>query len=217
MKRKRATKAAPARPAPTPRGVGGTKPHPAPATKTKSSPATWAASPLEYCKGLIRDVPDFPKPGILFRDITPLLADARGFTWAMDALSTRFVGAGIDAVVGIESRGFIFGAVLAQRINAGFVPVRKPGKLPAAKHTVEYELEYGNASLDIHRDGLSAGARTLIVDDLLATGGTAAATAELVRRVGARVEAFVFVVELLGLGGRAALQATPTYSFITYD
>jgi adenine phosphoribosyltransferase len=175
-----------------------------------------SADPLRYIKNLVRDVADFPKQGILFRDITPLLADARGFGFVIDALATRFVGEPVDAIVGIEARGFIFGAALATRLHLPFVPVRKPGKLPFQNDSVTYALEYGRAELEIHTDGLGPGARVLVVDDLLATGGTASAAGELVRRRGAVVMAYVFVLELLGLGGRQALDPTPVLSLVQY-
>ncbi len=172
--------------------------------------------PVRYARELIRDVPDFPRPGILFKDLTPLLADPKGLALVVDALSSRFIGERIDAVAAIESRGFIFGAALATRLNASFVPVRKPGKLPCATHSVSYELEYGSAELEMHEDALPEGAHVLVVDDLLATGGTASAAGELVRRVNAQVMAYVFVVELLALPGRAALEPTPVFSLIPY-
>ncbi len=172
--------------------------------------------PTRYARDLIRDVPDFPRPGILFKDLTPLLADPKGLALVIDALSGRFIGEHIDAVVAIESRGFIFGAALATRLNASFVPVRKPGKLPSATHRVSYELEYGSAELEMHQDALAEGAQVLVVDDLLATGGTASAAGELVRRLNAQVVAYVFVVELLALPGREALEPTPVFSLIQY-
>jgi adenine phosphoribosyltransferase len=173
--------------------------------------------PMAYAQSLIRAVPDFPKPGILFRDITPLLADARGFHVIIDAFAERFVGKQIQAIVAIESRGFIFGAALAARLNVSFVPVRRPGKLPADTDRVSYALEYGENELEIHRDALSSGARVIIIDDLLATGGTAAAAAELVERQGAQVAAFAFVIELGALGGRRLLAPTPIVSLMNYD
>ena len=160
---------------------------------------------VEYLKSRLRNVPDFPKPGILFKDITPLLGDPRAFAITLDLLAQRFIGEGVDAVVGVESRGFIFGGALAARLNASFVPVRKPGKLPAAKDRVAYALEYGEAELEMHKGSLAENARVVIVDDLLATGGTARAAAELTRKQGARVAAYAFVVELDFLGGREAL------------
>ncbi len=174
------------------------------------------AGGVQYARRLIRDVKNFPQPGILFRDITPLLADPRAFHAILDALAERFLGQPVDAVVGIESRGFIFGGALAARLNASFVPVRKPGKLPYRTDKVSYSLEYGESELEMHRDSLKEGARVLIVDDLLATGGTAAAAAELVERQGAEVLAFAFVIELRGLDGRARLDFAPVVSILTY-
>src|SRR5690606_16630050 len=159
----------------------------------------------------------FPQEGILFRDITPLLADPRGFHIVLDAIAHRLIGARVDAIVGVESRGFIFGGALAARLNTSFVPVRKPGKLPAATDTVSYSLEYGEAELEMHRDALADEARVVIVDDLLATGGTAAAAAELVERQGGIVEAFAFVIELEGLKGRARLSERPVITVLKYD
>jgi adenine phosphoribosyltransferase len=157
---------------------------------------------LTYLREHLRTVPDFPKPGIRFKDITPLLADPRAFHIALDLLAHRFIGTGIDAVVGVESRGFIFGGALAARLNASFVPVRKPGKLPAKTDRVAYSLEYGTAELEMHVDSIPRGANVAIVDDLLATGGTANAAAELTTRQGGHVRCFAFVVELDFLGGR---------------
>jgi adenine phosphoribosyltransferase len=172
---------------------------------------------IGYVKSLIRDIPDFPKPGILFRDITPLLADPKGFHIVLDAFAEHFVGEHVDAVVGIESRGFIFGGALAARLNASFVPVRKPGKLPAKVDRVSYSLEYGENELEMHRDSLSEGASVIVVDDLLATGGTAAAASELVHRQGAYVLAYAFMVELDSLRGRERLLPTPAFSILHYD
>ena len=160
---------------------------------------------LRYLRAHLRDVPDFPKPGILFKDITPLLADPRAFHITLDLFAERFIGEHVDVVVGVESRGFIFGGALAARLNASFVPVRKPGKLPYKTDEVAYALEYGEAVLQMHIDSIKAGARVLVVDDLLATGGTAAAAAELTRRQGGEVTGFAFVVELDFLGGREKL------------
>jgi len=167
-------------------------------------------------RALIREVPDFPKPGILFYDITTLLKDARAFSAIADELTARYKGQRIDKVVGIESRGFIYGGTLAQRLNAGFVPVRKPGKLPADSFEVKYSLEYGSNSLAIHRDAIGKGERVLIVDDLLATGGTAAATVTLVRQLGGEVIGLDFLVELRGLKGRDKLAGYPVHSTILY-
>jgi adenine phosphoribosyltransferase len=172
---------------------------------------------LPYVASLIREVPDFPQEGILFKDITPLLADPRGFHIVLDAIAHKLIGAPLDAIVGIESRGFIFGAALAARLNTSFVPVRKPGKLPAATDTVSYSLEYGEAELQMHRDALDDGARVVIVDDLLATGGTAAAAAELVERQGGIIQAFAFIIELEALKGRARLADRPVIAVLKYD
>jgi adenine phosphoribosyltransferase len=172
---------------------------------------------IGYVKSLVREIADFPKPGILFRDITPLLSDPKGFHIVLDALAERFVGEHVDAVVGVESRGFIFGGALAARLNASFVPVRKPGKLPARVDRVSYSLEYGENELEMHRDSLAEGTCVIVVDDLLATGGTAAAAAELVHRQGAYVAAFAFVLELDGLQGRDRLMPTPVFSILHYE
>jgi adenine phosphoribosyltransferase len=160
---------------------------------------------LKYLRAHLRDVPDFPKPGILFKDITPLLADPRAFHITLDLFAERFIGEHIDVVVGVESRGFIFGGALAARLNASFVPVRKPGKLPYKTDHVSYKLEYGEAELHMHQDSIKPGAKVLVVDDLLATGGTAAAAAELARRQAGVIVGFAFVVELDFLGGRHRL------------
>jgi adenine phosphoribosyltransferase len=165
------------------------------------------AHALRYLRAHIRNIPDFPRPGILFKDITPLLADPRAFHITLDLFAERFVGEHIDTVVGIESRGFIFGGALAARLNASFVPVRKPGKLPYKTHRVAYKLEYGEAELEMHVDSIRQGANTLIVDDLLATGGTASAAAALTRQQGGKVVGFTFAVELDFLDGRARLLA----------
>lgn len=167
-------------------------------------------------RGLIRDIPDFPKKGILFKDITPLLADPRGFHMVLDAFTEEFLGAHIDAIVGIESRGFIFGAALAARLNCSFVPVRKPGKLPAAVDRVTYALEYGEGALEMHKDSIASGANVLIVDDLLATGGTALGAAELVRKQGGIVLAYAFVVELGFLNGRERLMPVPVKAVVSF-
>ena len=153
-------------------------------------------------ESLIRDVPDFPTPGIMFKDITPLLDDTDAFRWAADEMADRFSALSADRVVGIEARGFIFGAAVAYRLGLGFVPVRKPGKLPYETRSVDYELEYGTASLEAHTDAFSTGQRALIVDDVLATGGTAAATIELVESGGGEVAGVGFLIELGFLGGR---------------
>ncbi len=167
-------------------------------------------------KSTIRDIPDFPKPGILFKDITPILADPKLFRSTIDWFAERYAGEHIDVVVGMESRGFLFGAPLAMELSAAFVPARKPGKLPYDRVSVEYSLEYGTAMLEIHADAIKPGDRVLIVDDLLATGGTAKATCDLVRRLGGQVLAACFVVELGFLPGRAALGDVPVQSIITF-
>jgi len=166
---------------------------------------------------LIRDVPDFPKPGIVFKDITPLLADREGFAAATDLLTSHHAEGAIDVVVGIESRGFIFGAALARQLRCAFVPVRKPGKLPRPSHRAEYTLEYGSDAVEMHADALTAGQRVLVCDDLLATGGTAAASGELVRRGGAELMGYAFVIELGFLGGRERLGDAPVTSLLRYD
>lgn len=206
----------PARRAPTPRGVTKAKPPRAPGPPRRSAPLVAAVDPMRYVRSLVREIPDFPTPGILFRDITPLLADPRGFHITLDALAERFIGAHIDAIVAVESRGFIFGGALAARLNASFVPVRKPGKLPARVDRLAYSLEYGVGELEMHKDALENGARALVVDDLLATGGTAAASGELVTRQGATVVAYAFVIELESLGGRERLAPTPIVSLLRY-
>ncbi|MDX2096137.1 MAG: adenine phosphoribosyltransferase [Leptolyngbyaceae cyanobacterium bins.59] len=167
-------------------------------------------------KSLIRDIPDFPKPGILFRDITTLLQNAEGLRAAIDTLADKCSGFSPDYIVGIESRGFIFGAPLACRMEIGFVPVRKPGKLPGAVHQVEYDLEYGTDRLEMHQDALTPGKRVLIVDDLIATGGTATATAQLVQQVECEVVAFAFVIELKDLEGRQRLPNVPIVTLVEY-
>ena len=161
---------------------------------------------VHYLRSRLRNVPDFPQPGILFKDITPLLADPRAFHITLDLFAERFIGEHIDAVVGIESRGFIFGGAIAARLNASFVPVRKPGKLPARVDKVAYKLEYGEAVLEMHTDSIPRGARVLIIDDVLATGGTACAAADLVQRQGGEISAFAFVIELDFLGGKQRVQ-----------
>ncbi len=171
---------------------------------------------MDTLKNRIRHVPDFPKPGILFYDITTLLRDPEGFQAAVGALTTPFVDAGIDLVVGVESRGFIFGAAVADRLKAGFVPVRKPGKLPSTTVRATYELEYGSDSLELHSDAIERGNRVLIVDDLLATGGTARATVDLVKQLGGTVHAVAFLIELAELSGRTKLQGENVFAVLTY-
>jgi adenine phosphoribosyltransferase len=165
---------------------------------------------------LIRAIPDFPIPGILFRDITPLLKDPKGFKTVVDLFVDRYQGRQIDYVVGIEARGYMLGAPLAYTIGAGFIPVRKPGKLPYSKLSESYALEYGTNSLEIHSDALGNGDRVVVVDDLLATGGTAAATRRLLERLGAHIEGFAFLIELQALKGRDALNGLDVTTFITY-
>ena len=165
---------------------------------------------------MIRAIPDFPIPGILFRDITPLLKDKQGFRATIDLFVDHFKDRKIDYVVGVEARGYMLGAPLAYAMGAGFVPVRKPGKLPYSKLAENYALEYGTNSLEIHADALAAGDRVLIVDDLLATGGTAAATRRLLERLGAHIEGLAFLIELEGLKGRDALPNIDVVSFMKY-
>lgn len=170
---------------------------------------------MDY-KALIREVPDFPKPGVLFYDITTLLKNASALQQIADDLTIQYRSQRIAKVVGIESRGFIFGGTLATRLGAGFVPVRKPGKLPADCFEVKYNLEYGTSSLAIHRDAIAIGERVLIVDDLLATGGTAAATVQLVRQLGGEIAGLDFLVELKGLNGRQKLAGYDVHSTVLY-
>ena len=164
----------------------------------------------------IRNVPDFPKAGIQFKDITPVLADARLFSGTIDLLSDDFKPGSVDAVVGIDARGFIFAAAVAVKLGAGFVPVRKKGKLPYKTHEENYELEYGTASVAIHVDALKPGSRVLLVDDLLATGGTAAAAAQLVKKLGAHILEISFLIELSFLHGRDKLKGYPVRSLVVY-
>ena len=164
----------------------------------------------------IRHVPDFPKAGILFYDITTLLRDPLGFETTVDLLSSPYEGQGIDAVVGIESRGFILGAAVAQRIGAGFIPIRKPGKLPAKTIRETYDLEYGKDALEVHEDAIGAGQRILIVDDVLATGGTAAAAVQLVRKLGGELHGLAFLIELLFLNGKQKIENEKVYSVLHY-
>jgi len=171
---------------------------------------------VEHLKELIRDIPDFPSQGILFRDVTPLLGDAGALREVVAHLAERYRAAGIDAVAGIESRGFIFGAPLAVELGVGFVPIRKLGKLPAEKIRREYSLEYGVNVLEMHADAVRPGERVLLVDDLLATGGTARAGAELLRELGAEVMAVAFLIELEFLEGRAALEGLDVYTMLRY-
>ncbi len=179
--------------------------------------ARFAESPCSVeVQSYIRAIPDFPLPGILFRDITPLLKDKQAFKAAVDLFVDKYKQAKIDHVVGIEARGYMLGAPLAYAIGAGFVPVRKPGKLPYSKLSESYALEYGTNSLEIHADALGNGDRVLVVDDLLATGGTAAATRRLLERLGASIAGFAFLIELEALKGRDALPGADVTTFITY-
>ncbi len=172
---------------------------------------------MDDLKKLIREVPDYPKPGILFYDLTTLLKDKQGFKRLIDQLCEHYDGHTIDVVAGIEARGFIFAPALAYRLGAGFVPVRKPKKLPAKTSSISYDLEYGKDTLEIHEDAIKPGDRVIICDDLLATGGTAAATAKLIGQLGGKVEGLAFAVELTFLKGRAKLADLDVFSLIQYD
>ena len=169
-------------------------------------------------KSLIRDIPDFPKPGIMFRDITTLLRDAQGLRYTIDLFTQKCIDNGMSAdfVVGMESRGFIFGTPLAYKLGAGFIPVRKKGKLPAEIYAIEYALEYGTDTLEVHQDALQPGSRVLIADDLIATGGTACATAELIKKVGCELVGFAFIIELQELQGRKKLTDEPIITLVEY-
>jgi adenine phosphoribosyltransferase len=171
---------------------------------------------IDDLKAKIRHVPDFPKAGILFYDITTLLQEPEGFRAAVDSLALPFHDQSVDLVVAIESRGFIFGAAVADRIGAGFSPVRKPGKLPSSCVRASYELEYGSDSLEMHDDAVKPGQRVLIVDDLLATGGTARAATDLVRRLGGEVQGLAFLIELVALNGRAKLEGERVHTALKY-
>ncbi len=171
---------------------------------------------MNHLKSLIREIPDFPKPGILFYDITTLLKDAGGLRLLIDELGAGYAGKGIDKVVGIEARGFIFAPAVAYALNAGFIPVRKPKKLPAATERVEYQLEYGTDALEIHRDAVKPGEKVLIVDDVLATGGTAAAVTKLVEKLGGTVAGLGFVIELDFLKGRDRLPGYDIRAMLHY-
>jgi len=175
------------------------------------------ATNCEQLKALIREVPDFPKKGILFYDITTLLKDKLGLATLIDALAEYYLAKQVDLVLGMEARGFIFGPALAYRLNAGFVPVRKPGKLPAETSKVSYDLEYGSNTLEIHKDAIEKGQRVIIVDDLLATGGTAEATAKLAKSLGAEIAGLGFVVELDFLNGKDKLKPYDVFSLLHYD
>jgi adenine phosphoribosyltransferase len=168
-------------------------------------------------KAFIRDVPDFPQAGVLFRDITPLLLAATAFGAAIDEMCSRLRGSDIDAIVAIESRGFLLGAPIAVHLGLPLVPIRKPGKLPSARMSIEYSLEYGESQLDIHADALAPGAQVAVVDDVLATGGTARGATRLVELLGAKVARLVFLIELKGLQGREQLQGYEVESLVTYD
>jgi adenine phosphoribosyltransferase len=168
-------------------------------------------------KDLIRDVPDFPKPGVVFKDLTPLLADSAALPMVIEGLAVPFAGQGVDQVIGVEARGFIVAAPVASRLGAGFVPVRKPGKLPWETVSESYELEYGIDSLEIHGDAVTPGQRVLVVDDVLATGGTASATVRLAERLGAEVVGLAFVIELAFLDGRKKLPGRELVSLLTYE
>jgi adenine phosphoribosyltransferase len=172
---------------------------------------------MDNLKKLIREIPDYPKPGILFYDLTTLLQDKTGFRVLVDNLCKHYEGRNVDIVVGIEARGFIFGPALAYRLNAGFVPIRKPKKLPWKTAQVSYQLEYGTDTLEIHQDAVKPGENVLICDDLLATGGTAAAAASLVRQIGGKVAGAAFAVELTFLHGRDKLPGVDVFSLLQYD
>ncbi len=169
-----------------------------------------------WLKQFIRDIPDYPQPGILFRDITPLLQNAAALRFAVETLADRYRGAHIDQVVGIESRGFIFGTPLAYLLGTGFVPVRKKGKLPAETIQEEYALEYGSNVLEVHIDAVRPGQRVLIVDDLLATGGTTEGTVKLMKKLGAEVVSLAFLIELAGLAGRSRLPGCDVFALLAY-
>ena len=170
----------------------------------------------QHLKDLIREVPDFPKPGINFYDITTLLKDKEGFRQTIDSLGSHYKGSAVDVVVGIEARGYFFAPAMAHALGAGFVPVRKPKKLPAAVRAVEYELEYGTDTLEIHADGIEPGQKVLIIDDVLATGGTARAVAQLVEQCGGTVAGLGFVIELTFLNGRDKLSQYDLFSLLSY-
>ncbi|HEY2367486.1 MAG TPA: adenine phosphoribosyltransferase [Polyangiaceae bacterium] len=198
--------------------------HPKKPTPTPTATRAPAPSPaivqietaLDFARHAIRDIPDFPKPGIMFKDITPLLASPRAFHIVLDSLAERFIGEHIDVVVGVEARGFVFGGALAARLNASFVPARKPGKLPAAYDSVHYDTEYSTAELQMHKDSIAEESRCIVVDDLLATGGTARAAAELVRMQGGYVVAYAFVIELGFLNGREKLLPVRVETVLKY-
>ncbi len=168
-------------------------------------------------KGCIRNIPDWPKKGILFRDITPLLADPKAFSAAVEALCVGFTGAGIEYVAAVEARGFIFGAAVAEKLGAGFVPIRKKGKLPSKTESITYDLEYGTDTLDVHSDVIESQAKVLLVDDLLATGGTMAAACKLIEKIGGQIAGIVFLIELAGLCGRDKIAGYQVKSIISYE
>lgn len=172
---------------------------------------------LALIRSTIREVPDHPKPGILFYDITPVLSTPAAFGACIDVLYENYADSRLDRIVGMESRGFLFGCPMADRLNVGFVPVRKPGKLPCDVESVSYSLEYGTDSLEIHKDAIEPGQRVLVVDDLLATGGTAAAAVDLVQRLGGEVVSCAFVVELAFLAGREKIPGQEVFSLLSYD
>lgn len=197
----------PPRSAPTPRGG-----KPSAEAHQPSDPEGRYALPIS----LIRSVPDFPRPGVLFKDITPMLADPKAFHTLLDGFAEHFIGEHVDVIAGVEARGFIFGGALAARLNASFVPLRKPGKLPGEVERVSFELEYGSSALEIQSDSLQAGDKVVIVDDVLATGGTAAAAIDLIQRQGGYVTALAFALELRALGGRERLAPASVVSLISY-
>jgi len=171
---------------------------------------------MDYLKKIIRTIPDFPKPGILFRDITTLLADPEAFNYVIDLFEENYKEEKIDLVVGIESRGFIIGAPLALRLGKGFIPVRKAGKLPGPTHGIEYDLEYGTDLVEVHQDAIESGSRVLMVDDLLATGGTMEGSSRLIEKAGGIITGYAFVIELIDLKGRNKLDK-PVYSLVTFE
>lgn len=175
-----------------------------------------AEAMIDILKGKIRDVPDFPKPGVVFKDITPLLADSRTFRAALDLLGDRYRDRGIQVVVGVEARGFIIGSALAYKLGAGHVLIRKAGKLPFRTHRAVYQLEYGTDTLEIHEDALEAGTRVIIADDVLATGGTVGAAIDLVNKLGGKIVEIAFLLELTFLKGREKLADYPVFSLIQY-
>lgn len=168
-------------------------------------------------KSSIRTIPDFPKPGIMFRDITTLLKDPKAFSHTIDLLTNRYIGKDIDLVAGIESRGFILGAALAHRLNKGFVPIRKQGKLPGKKVSVEYALEYGTDKIEVHEDAIQHGQRVLLVDDLIATGGTASAACQLIEKLGGSIVECCFLVDLPDLKGKEKLSKYPVFSLVDFE